>query len=273
MRLNELADTALADLAAQFPGGDLTRVRGFLDNIAGRTTPVFHPYQQSESPPLHFPGLPDEPFLSTDLFPEARELTDAFEMINEETSRLIDGTLQARPFTSKYWPRERNEAADEPTWRKWKRFMFYDGGASARYDDNCRACPATSQLIDRIVSGYDDFLTAGILIQEGRMTLKPHVDNFNLFVSLFLPLTIPGPCGVGAAAERRPLEAGKCVAFDNSYLHYSWNDSDSPRTVLALYRLTPRLTPIEAAAWVHLKKTYGYLFARAPRSGMAAQQA
>jgi aspartate beta-hydroxylase len=261
----ELAESALADLVARFPASDLTRMRGLLDNISGRSTPSFHPHQSSEEMPLHFPGLPNEPFLNTDLFPEVSELTSAYDVIMAETAGLLDGTLQPKHFGDEWRPRRQNEAAAEPAWRKWKKFMFYDGGASVRLDDNCSACPATSQLIDRIVGGYADFVTAGVLVQEGRMTLKPHVDNFNLYVSLFMPLVVPGPCGVAAAGERRMLEAGKCVAFDNSFLHYSWNDSDRPRTVLALYRLTPRVTPTEAAAWVYLKKTYGRLFLRAAR--------
>ena len=263
--LFELADGAFADLVARFPSSDLTRMRGFLDNITGRSAPAFHPHQSSAVPPLHFPGPPNEPFLDTDLFPEARELTTAYEEIKRATAGLLDGTLQTEHFGDRWRPSRQNEAADEPAWHKWTKFMFYDGGASERLDDNCRACPDTSALIDRITGAYDDFVSAGVLIQQGRMTLKPHVDNFNLYVTLFLPLVVPGPCGVAAAEERRPLEAGRCVAFDNSFLHYSWNDSDQPRTVLALYRLTPHITPTESAAWTYLKKTYGHLLSRAAR--------
>lgn len=263
--LAELADGAFAALVARCPAADLTRVRGFLDIIAGRSRPAFHADQSTQVPPLHFPGLPAEPFLSTDLFPEVRELTSAYEVIRKETARLLDGTLQPEHFGEKWRPRRHNEAAAERDWQKWKRFMFYEGGAQGRRDENCRACPETSRLVDRIVGGYDDFMSAGILIQEGRMTLKPHVDNFNLYVSLFLPIVVPGACGVGAAAERRPLEAGMCVAFDNSFLHYSWNDSDQPRAVLALYRLTPHITPAESAAWAYLKHTYGHLLVQAAR--------
>lgn len=266
--LCELADSALADLGAKHPSSELTRMRGFLDIITGRAEPVFHAQQGTAVAPLHFPDLPNEPFLSTDLFPEAAVVTAAYDMIADETARLLDGTLHGEHFGDRWRPRRQNEAADEPTWHKWKKFMFYDGGPDNRLDANCQACPKTSALVDQIVAGYQDFMSAGILIQESRLTLKPHVDNFNLYVSLFLPLSIPGPCGVGAADERRDLEAGKCVAFDNSFHHYSWNDSDRPRTVLALYRLNPHLTPTEAAAWAYLKKTYGHLlFGAVQRAG------
>jgi aspartyl/asparaginyl beta-hydroxylase (cupin superfamily) len=264
--LLELGESALADLVTRFPSSDLTRVRGFIDNITGRTIPIFHPHQSTAAPPIHFPGLPNEPFLDTALFPEARELMAAYLVIKRETARVLDGSLPLKHFGSTWRPRPHNEAADEMAWKKWKRFMFYSGDPTRRLDDNCRMCPETSALIDRVAGAADDFLTAGILVQEGRMTLKPHVDDFNLFVTLMLPIVVPGPCGVAVGGERRLLEAGTCVAFDNSFFHYTWNDTDQARIVLVLYRLTPHITAAESAAWAYLKKTYGPLLARVART-------
>jgi hypothetical protein len=162
-------------------------------------------------------------------------------------SLLLTGAVQAQSYESKAQP-------ERP---KWKKLVFYAGGPEARQDDSCRAFPVTSALVDRIVGGYEDFLSAGFLIHDGRMAIEPHVDWFNLYVSLWLPIVVPDDCGLEVGTERRLLEAGRCIAFDNSYFHSSWNSSQEPRIVLAFYRLTPRLTPVEARAFVYLKNTYG----------------
>jgi aspartyl/asparaginyl beta-hydroxylase (cupin superfamily) len=245
-----LAGHAYADLASRFPEGELARVRGFLDIVGGRAEPSFHPLQSTKIPRVHFPGLPAEPFYETALFAEMPALEAAYEAVREETSQFLTGGVTAAQY----------ESRREPTWPKWKKFVFYDGGPHRRQDENCRAFPVTSALVDRIAAGYEDFLSAGFLVHDGRMTIEPHIDWFNLYVSLWLPVFVPPGCGLEVGGQQRLLEAGTCIAFDNSFMHSSWNHSDEPRIVLALYRLTPRLTHTEARAFVHLKKTYARLF-------------
>lgn len=247
--LAALADRAFADLASTYPARELTRVRGFFDHICGRTPLSFHPGQSSQVPPLHIPGLPAGPFLDRSLFPEAGTLEAAFDTIRRECRAFIDGTRSAVQY----------ERTDKPMWPRWKKWVFYDGGPEKRNEDNCRAFPLTSGVIDRLVAAYPDFLSAGFLVHDGQVAIKPHVDWYNLYVSLWLPIYVPPGCGLEVGGERRVPIEGECLAFDNSYRHTSWNHSESPRIVLAIYRLTPHLTPIEIAAFIHIKRTFGHL--------------
>jgi hypothetical protein len=254
--LERMAEAALATLAARFPGHDLTRVRGFIEHATGRTTPVFHEHQSSNAPPLHFPGLPADPFFDVALFPERTELELAFDDVRREVADAFSTTVEASVY----------ESGATPRWPQWKKVTFYAGGPHARQDALCDAFPLTSGLVDRIVAGYRDFLTAGLLIQDGKMAITPHVDWFNVYVSLWLPIIVPPGCGLEVGGQRRVLEAGRCIAFENTYFHSSWNDSDEPRIVLAFYRLSPRLTPTEVEAFIHLKDRYGdQLFSRPRR--------
>lgn len=251
-----MGEQAYADLASRFPASDLTRVRGFLDNACGRTTPSYHPHQSSQVPPLHIPGLPPGPFLDKAMFEETAALEQAYPEIRQECASFLDGRQHAVQY----------ERTDTPEWPRWKKLVFYDGGPHARIEENCRAFPFTSGVVDRIVAGWEDFLSAGFLVHDGQVAIKPHVDWFNLYVSIFLPIYVPPDCGLEVGNERRLLVEGECIGFDNSYRHASWNHSDKPRIVLAIYRFTPHLTGNELAAFIILKKQYGQLLVQAMRS-------
>jgi aspartyl/asparaginyl beta-hydroxylase (cupin superfamily) len=257
-----LTDQAFADVSARFPVRDLTRVRDFLEIVSGQSRPVFHAYQSTKLPPVHFPGLPAEPFYETSAFAEARDLEQEFELIRDEAGCLLTGAVTPKPYESKGITR----------WPKWKKLTFYEQGRSGRVPETFEQFPATGQLVDRLVPEYEDFLSIGFLIQDGNMRLAPHIDWFNLYVSLWLPIIVPAGCGIEVAGERRELKAGKCIAFDNSFMHSSWNDSDEPRIVFAIYRLTPRITRIEAKAFMYIRETYGKQFGLAAPTASARLQ-
>lgn len=257
---SELVDQAYDALVSRFPEHELTRVRGFLDHISGRVRPSFHRFQSTQVPPLHFPGLPPAPFLDRSLFEEASELERAFEAIRQESAPLLAGTDRLVQY----------ERGDKPEWPRWKKLVFYDSGPHARVDDNCRTFPVTSGVIDRVVGRYEDFLSAGFLVHDGQVAIKPHVDWFNVYISLWLPIYVPEGCGVEAGGERQELVEGECIAFDNTYRHSTWNNSDSPRIVVAVYRLTPHLTKTETTAFIYLKKQHGQFWLRRMRESEAA---
>lgn len=256
--LAQLTDEAFADVLSKFPHDDLTRVRGFLDNLSGRSKPVFHKHQSTELGSCHFPGLPDAPYPDPSLFFEVPELESAFDAIREEARQLVDGRVQMIQFGEKWKHREHNEVITESEWPKWKRLPFYNG--YTRRDENCANFPVTSGIIDRLVPQYDDFDHSTFLIHDGKMRLEPHIDIFNLYVSLWLPIFVPADCGLEVAGQRRTLTEGKCIAFDNSYLHSTWNNSDQPRVVFSICRITPLITHAEAAAYKYIKNTYGPRF-------------
>lgn len=253
---SQLADEAYADLVARFPNENLTRLRGFLDNIAGRTTPVFHKDQSTELGTFHFPDLPYAPFIDPGLFFETPELEASFETVRAEASRFLDGSARLQQFGEAWHAKSHNEVIAESEWPKWKRLPFYNG--YERRDENCALCPNTAAIIDRLVPQYGDFDHASFLVHDGKMTLMPHIDIFNLYVSLWLPIFVPEDCGIEVGGQRGTMTEGKCLAFDNSYIHTTWNNSDSPRIILSVCRLTPHLTDVETAAFKHIKNTYGH---------------
>jgi aspartate beta-hydroxylase len=246
-----LADQVVADLEARFPVQELTRVRRFVQTLTGQAQPSFHLHQSTNIPPVHFPDLPCEPFFDTNVFEEAQELEEAFDLIRRESNQLLIRSVSPKQYESRGGP---------PNWPNWKKLVFYEHGPSGRVQQAFEQFPETGRLVDRLVPRYEDFLSIGFLIQDGNVKLSPHIDWFNLYVSLWLPIVVPDDCGIQVASERRELVVGKCIAFDNSFLHSSWNESDQPRIVFAIYRLTPRITRVEAMAFTYIRQTYGGQF-------------
>ena len=57
-----------------------------------------------------------------------------------------------------------------------------------------------------------------------------------------------GDAGLEVAGETRRWVEGKCMLFDDSYLHSSWNEADSERVILLFDVWHPDIAAEERAA-------------------------
>ena len=62
--------------------------------------------------------------------------------------------------------------------------------------------------------------------------VTPHTGLSNTRVRIHLGLSVPDGCGVVVNEEARTWVEGKCIAFDDSYLHSVWQNGSTPRVVL-----------------------------------------
>ena len=65
--------------------------------------------------------------------------------------------------------------------------------------------------------------------------IAPHAGPTNARLRVHLPLVLPpsgGSCGIRVGGVDRIYEEGKCVVFDDSYLHETWNDGEGERVLL-----------------------------------------
>lgn len=84
-------------------------------------------------------------------------------------------------------------------------------------------------------------------------TVRPHHGPTNKKLRCHLPLVVPagGACTLTVGGECRTLEEGKCVIFDDSFLHEASNSSlggderGEPRVVLIVDVWHPDLTDTE----------------------------
>jgi aspartate beta-hydroxylase len=116
------------------------------------------------------------------------------------------------------------------------------------------ACPRTAEIIDRI----EPMLTATgevffSLLHPG-VVLPPHHDDSNAKLTVHLPLVVPPDCAIVVGGERRTWVEGKCLAFDDTFVHEAWNRGDRVRICLLLDVWHPCLTEVEIDALSQLSK-------------------
>src|SRR5579862_9457090 len=57
-----------------------------------------------------------------------------------------------------------------------------------------------------------------------------------------LPLQVPGGCKLKVGDQEVEQQEGRCIVFDDSFLHSAWNDSGEARFVLVFDFFHPDLT-------------------------------
>jgi beta-hydroxylase len=113
----------------------------------------------------------------------------------------------------------------------WKSFFLY--GFGRRSEGNCRRCPRTAELVERVPG----MKTAFFSILGPGVHLPPHRGPWKGFIRYHLGLIVPGPpekLGIKVGEETAHWEEGKSLVFDDTYLHSVWNDTGKTRVVLFL---------------------------------------
>lgn len=165
------------------------------------------------------------PILEEEEFPWARPLVDGWKDIRRE----LEGVLVLRDDLPAF--HEINADATNIDNDAWKSFFFY--GFGRRSEGNCRRCPRTTELIERVPG----MTTAFFSILGPGVRLPPHHGPWKGFIRYHLGLRVPEPidkCGIVVGGERAHWREGKSLIFDDTYEHHVWNDTDETRVVLFL---------------------------------------
>jgi beta-hydroxylase len=169
-----------------------------------------------------FSAVPNRPFISLDRFPQLAPLAANWQVIRSEALDLfIDGHIRAADgytdlgFNSFFR-------------RGWKRFYvkwYGDPLASAR-----RLCPHTVDLVQSIPS-----INAAMfaLLPPGG-DLGRHRDPFAGSLRYHLGLVTPNSdrCAIWVDGERYSWRDGQAVVFDETFMHWAENKTDTPRLIL-----------------------------------------
>jgi beta-hydroxylase len=128
----------------------------------------------------------------------------------------------------------------------WDVFGLYAFGK--RVEDNCRACPETVAIVERIPG----LVTAGFSALKPQTHIQPHVgysycysnsgqlDRQELNSSVLrchLALIVPPAlthfgCAIRVGEELENWVEGKCLVFDDTIQHEAWNRTEGTRVVL-----------------------------------------
>ena len=183
-----------------------------LARVLGRPDPPPWPVQLA-SIPSYSPGIDRSPCLSPKL---------AFVHFLEGNWSLILLELQQLNIATAWM----DEGADPSV--DWSMFELYTQGI--KLEKNCRLCPETSQLVERI----PNLIAAGFFaLAPGKHVCFPQKQPDSILCG-HLGLVIPDCCGIRLGGVSHTWREGKCLIFRKPVDYEMWNWSNTPHIVLVL---------------------------------------
>lgn len=181
---------------------------------------------------LYFPGLSAKPWHEPEDFNWVPQMEAAFDVIKAELLRLFEQEAEFNPYQHPY--------TKELGWKGWGTFSFY---RTNKWDEvHCASCPETIAAIRQTPHGLRECMFTK-LVPGSHIT--PHSGGSNAVLTCHLGLIIPKGCEIRVDNEIRTWKEGKCLIFDDSYMHEVWHRGQETRTVLLWDIWHPDLTEIE----------------------------
>jgi aspartyl/asparaginyl beta-hydroxylase (cupin superfamily) len=225
-------------ISAGYQADQLVRVKGLLDIWAHRQ--MAHPKpMQIPKGDLFMPDLQhDTPWIDPNLLVIANHIENAFQELKDEVQALqknkrfsFYGVGHGSPKQS-YLP------------DGWKEFSLL-GPGNQWNKTNCELAPAAFRIGKLALLEHQFVAQVSYLALEPGAELPSHTDPANFLVSCHMGLIVPENCALKVAGEERPWIEGKCIAFNNSYLHSAYNRSDTNRIIFIVHALHPDLSKHE----------------------------
>jgi tetratricopeptide (TPR) repeat protein len=229
----------------------LRRIRRAIAHFHDKSEPLQHELQQPTF--FYVPGLPPKPWFERTDFSWVGEFELRADAIHAEYQRIIAGKKQRlKPYITA----EQN--APQTSWGhligtdNWLSLHVLKGGM--RVEPNASDMPITMaalKLVD-LPNCAGNSPEAFFSTLSPRTDIPPHHGLANYKLVGHLALDIPGDCGIRVGGQARRWHEGKCLFFDDSFVHEAWNHSGRHRTVLIFDVWHPALTTIEKAALTRL---------------------
>ncbi|MEM9384069.1 MAG: aspartyl/asparaginyl beta-hydroxylase domain-containing protein [Pseudomonadota bacterium] len=197
---------------------------------------------------FYVPALASTAVFSREQAPWLSRLEGAFDAICEEyvaACELVTG--QVRPYLD--WKVARsNPLAHLAQSRAWAALhLFKQSEPNQRVIAHFpRTLAALRELPLLEVDGQPREVLFSVLAPGQHIT--PHYGLANTDATVHLPLIVPGDSALRVADVIYPWERGKALAFDDSFIHDSWNNADSERVTLLFEAWHPDLTEQEQRA-------------------------
>lgn len=147
-------------------------------------------------------------------------LEDNWQKIREELDRLDDAR-----FVSWYQKYDYNN-----DWSTFSFFSSFRQEKRQKAENNCSLCPETAKILEQIPG----LTTAAFSRMLPGTHIKPHRGYNGEVLRCHLGLIIPENCGIMVRGQTRTWQEGKCIVFDDTYVHEAWNFGKSRRVVLLI---------------------------------------
>lgn len=167
-------------------------------------------------------AVPARPFLPSGTIAGLQALDDNWEVIREEALALAEA--------QRIRAADKNNDAGFNSFFKtgWKR--FYLKWYEAEHPSAAEYCPRTVDIL----RGIPQVKAAMFAVLPPGGQLNPHRDPFAGSLRYHLGLSTPNEdrCFIEVDGERYSWRDGQSVVFDETYIHWAANESDTTRTIL-----------------------------------------
>lgn len=223
-----------ATFQREFGTNGLARIEEAVEILTGPETELAEQgYRRAQ---FFFPGLEAKPWYRTSEIPVAARLEAEWATVRAE----LFGVLQRHTGFQQYVHLNDYREVVPPEWK-----ALYLKHGSATFPENRSLCPRTTALIDGD-DRIEEMAMFSALNPGGH--IKPHGGTWNCRLNVHLALVAPpGDCALRVGDETRPWTEGRCLIFDDSFVHEAWNRGTLTRFILLVNVWHPGLTDVEVA--------------------------
>lgn len=191
-----------------------------------------------QRPLLFYPGLNTRELHDAARYPWTRALEEAFPDIRREVLGLLETDPRFKSVNQNYTATGEWAAA----------YLWIFGEA---IEEIVARCPTTARVLSAI-PGVTKFGTSLFSALSPGTFLSPHHGYTNAKLRCQLPLIVPPDCRLKIGDAEVEQQEGRCIVFDDSFLHSAWNASEEVRIVLVLDFFHPDLTEEEISYFSEL---------------------
>lgn len=174
-------------------------------------------------------------------FPWIQDIEDQFDVIKEELLSLRNSS-GFQPYRGPKWISDIKaddgigaKSVDSGDWN-----IFYLFLHDLKFDENCRKCPKTVEIIEDIIPRqyHHSFFSA----MNPKTHILKHYGPTNKKLRFHLPLLGVEGSRLRVNDEIKHLKVGEAYVFDDSFEHEAWHDGDATRIILICDFWHPDLT-------------------------------
>lgn len=193
-----------------------------------------------------FPGLQSFPFWDVKKIPSIAYIESNYDVIKKEfQQRKVD-------LDNDYKLIDKEHSLHNGKW-EWYNFIS-KGKTQGKFKENF---PITYDILSNIDEMLLDlpFAYSFFSVLDKKASISEHYGPCNIRLRIHLGIDIPDNCSITVAGEQRTWQDGKCIVFDDTYLHSVKNDnSNKCRVILLIDIWHPDLTKEERHAIVDMFK-------------------
>jgi len=177
---------------------------------------------------FYFPGIRSQSFWKKEDFKSVKILEDNYKIIKEEFQQA---DLRDVKLENDYKLTGQEHSLHEGSW-EWYSYIS-KGNKMKKFNESF---PKTFEILESMDDLVTDIPFAYSFFSKLNCSssIAPHYGPCNVRLRIHLGLDIPEGCYLKVAEQQRNWEEGKCLVFDDTYLHEVKNENKEKKRVILL---------------------------------------